>query len=90
VKAAAKVVKPLTDTLQGGLQPQAKIQWTAAQQQAFQAAKDAIAAATQLVHPLPAAVLALVTHASGTRVGTCCSSGSVDSHGGRWGFSRRN
>jgi hypothetical protein len=44
VPAAAKIVKPLTDALQGGLRPQHKIQWSVEQQQAFLAAKAAIAA----------------------------------------------
>jgi hypothetical protein len=69
VPAAAKIVKPLTDALQGGLRPQHQIQWSAAQHDAFLAAKAAIAATTQLAHPSPAAEMALVTDASGTHVG---------------------
>jgi hypothetical protein len=43
VPAAAKVVRPLTDALQGSLRPQAKIQWSTEQQQAFLAVKAATA-----------------------------------------------
>jgi hypothetical protein len=53
VPAAAKIVKPLTDALQGGLRPQHKIQWSEEQQQAFLAAKAAIAATAQLAHLSP-------------------------------------
>jgi hypothetical protein len=64
VPAAARIVKPLTDALQGGRRPQAAIQWSAAQQQAFQAAKEAIAATAQLAHPSSAAAMSLVTDTS--------------------------
>jgi RNase H-like domain found in reverse transcriptase len=59
----------LTDALRGGLRLQAQLQWSAAMSAAFEAAKAAISAATQLAHPSPAADLALITDASGSHVG---------------------
>jgi hypothetical protein len=46
VAAAENVVRPLTDALQGGPQPQSQIQWSEARLAAFETAK----AATQLAH----------------------------------------
>jgi Reverse transcriptase (RNA-dependent DNA polymerase) len=51
VPAAAKLLKPLTDALQGGLQPQTKVLWSEAMESAFAAAKAAISAVTSLDHP---------------------------------------
>jgi transposase InsO family protein len=69
VPAAARLLKPLTDALQGGLKPSSKLEWTSAMDAAFSAAKSALSAATLLDHPSPAAELMLVTDASGTHVG---------------------
>jgi hypothetical protein len=62
-------VRPLTDALQGGPRPQSQIQWSVDRLAAFEAAKAAILAATQLAHPSPAAELTLVTDASGSHAG---------------------
>jgi RNase H-like domain found in reverse transcriptase len=70
VPVATRMLKPLTDALQGGLWPQTKVQWSAAMDSAFAAAKAAILAVTSLDHPSPAAQVALITDASGTHVGT--------------------
>jgi hypothetical protein len=78
VAAVANMVRPLTDALQGGPRPQSQIQWSADRLAAFEAAKAAISAATQLVHPSPAAELALVTDAS------FCSRGLAASPGGHF------
>jgi RNase H-like domain found in reverse transcriptase len=69
VSAAARMLKPLTDALQGGLRPQTRVQRSAAMDSAFTAAKAAILAVTSQDHPSPAAQLVLVTDASGTHVG---------------------
>jgi RNase H-like domain found in reverse transcriptase len=69
VPAAAQLLKPLTDALQGGLKPHAKFKWTGDKLAAFDAARAAITDTTLLDHPLPAADLALITDASGSHVG---------------------
>jgi Reverse transcriptase (RNA-dependent DNA polymerase)/RNase H-like domain found in reverse transcriptase len=69
VPAEARLLKPLTDALQGGLRPNSKLVWSSDMDTAFAAAKLAISAATLLDHPSPAAELMLVTDASGTHVG---------------------
>jgi len=62
----AKVLKPLTDSLAGNPR---HLQWTEHHQQAFEAAKAALAAAVPLSHPAREAVLALYTDASSTHIG---------------------
>jgi hypothetical protein len=50
-----RLLKPLTDALQGKLKPTSKLEWTGAMDAAFTAAKSALSAATLLDHPSPAA-----------------------------------
>jgi cleavage and polyadenylation specificity factor subunit 1 len=69
VPAAARIVRPLTDALQGGGKPKDKIQWSAEKQAAFEAAKSALSASTLLDHPSPAAELSLYCDASSTHTG---------------------
>jgi cleavage and polyadenylation specificity factor subunit 1 len=69
IKAAAKILLPLTDVLAGSPASTAKLQWTPAMGAAFSAAKEAVAAACILAHPLPGAELSLATDASSSHVG---------------------
>jgi transposase InsO family protein len=69
VPAAARLVRPLTDALQGDLKPQSKIAWSAAMQSAFDAAKAALSATALLDHPSAAAELALYCDASSSHTG---------------------
>ena len=67
--AAAKVLRPLTDSLRGGASPNSPVAWSEAMQLAFQGAKDILASATLLAHPRTGAELALVVDASAAHVG---------------------
>jgi RNase H-like domain found in reverse transcriptase len=69
VPAAARIVKPLTDALQGGLRPHSLLTWSSEMSAAFEAARVDVSAATLLAYPSPAAELVLVTDASGSQVG---------------------
>jgi hypothetical protein len=69
IPAAARIVKPLTDALQGGLKPQYKLQWSSEMSATFQAARSAVSAAMLLAHPSPAAELTLLTDAPGSHLG---------------------
>jgi hypothetical protein len=69
VPAAARIVRPLTDALQGGGRPKDQIQWSAERQAAFEAAKSALSASTLLDHPSPAVELSLYCDASSTHTG---------------------
>jgi RNase H-like domain found in reverse transcriptase/Reverse transcriptase (RNA-dependent DNA polymerase)/Integrase zinc binding domain/Integrase core domain len=62
----AGVLKPLTNALRGNPK---KLVVTEAMQQAVQVAKSALASATHLAHPAPAAVLSLATDASDHHIG---------------------
>ena len=53
IQGAAGILRPLTDTLRG--KPRGRVIWTAAMGEAFQAAKDALCAASRLAHPDPEA-----------------------------------
>jgi hypothetical protein len=64
----AQVLKPLTDLLKGGGGAKT-LQWTSANQKAFQQAKHLLAAAVPLQHPAPNAELSLATDASDTHIG---------------------
>jgi hypothetical protein len=66
VPAAARIVRPLTDALQGGGKPKDEIQWSAERQAAFEAAKTALSASTLLDHQPPVAELSLYCDASST------------------------
>ncbi len=59
-------LRPLTAALSGNPKT---LPWTTDMETAFAAAKAALVAAVPLAHPLPGAVLALVTDASDTHVG---------------------
>jgi hypothetical protein len=62
----AGTLQPSTDLLRGN--PKTLV-WSSSADAAFCAAKDALAAATALVHPLPGAVISLATDASDTHIG---------------------
>jgi len=66
IPAAARLLSPLTDLLAG--HPK-ELRWGAEQEAAFRAAKEELAAATLLHHPIPAAQLVLHTDASNTHAG---------------------
>ena len=66
ISGAARILKPLTDSLAGIYRT---FQWTAEMDSAFHQAKSAPATAYLLVHPLPSATLALAVDASATHVG---------------------
>ncbi len=59
-----RTLQPLTDALRGDPKT---LEWPPAA--AFEAAKDTLAAAVPLAHPVPNAVLSLATDASDTHVG---------------------
>jgi hypothetical protein len=80
VPAAARIVRPLTDALKGGLRPQARLVWTDSMLAAFEAVHMAVSAATLLAHPSPAADLALITDASGSHVGAAVLQQRVAGH----------
>jgi cleavage and polyadenylation specificity factor subunit 1 len=69
VPAAAKTLRPLTDSLKGFKHKKAPVQWSADMAAAFQAAKAALAAAAELAHPKQGAELALAVDASDNHVG---------------------
>jgi cleavage and polyadenylation specificity factor subunit 1 len=69
VLVAAKILRPLTDALQGSKQPKSPISWSPGMSAAFTAAKAALSAAFLLDHPSSAAELALITDASASHVG---------------------
>jgi hypothetical protein len=83
IPKAARVVRPLTNALQGGLRPQYKIRWLEEKQAAFAAGKAAVSAATQLAHPfcLPTPLDLML--------GQFCSRGLVGSLGDLWDFSHK-
>jgi RNase H-like domain found in reverse transcriptase/Reverse transcriptase (RNA-dependent DNA polymerase) len=63
---AARILKPLTDSLAGTLR---KLTSSEEMQKAFQLSKQAVADSTQLAHPLINADLSLATDASSSHVG---------------------
>jgi cleavage and polyadenylation specificity factor subunit 1 len=65
----ARTLAPLTDALKGGRKGAAAVEWSAAMQTAFQAAKEALCQASTLVHPDGTADLSLMVDASETHVG---------------------
>jgi hypothetical protein len=67
IQGAAGILRPLTDALRG--KPRGRVIWTAAMGAAFQAAKDALCAASRLAHPDPGAEVNLVIDASNSAVG---------------------
>jgi hypothetical protein len=69
VLAAACTLKPLTDQLKGGPKPTAAILWITEMQEAFTAAKAALAGCVRLIHPTPGAEVALHVDASAEHIG---------------------
>ena len=69
VPNAARILKPLTDALRGGLPPSSAVEWAPALEEAFVASKAALCDAALLAHPRERAELALVVDASGGHVG---------------------
>jgi hypothetical protein len=69
VPAAATILRPLTDALAGSPRGTAAVKWNETRQQAFSAAREALANTALLDHPAAEAQLALVTDASATHAG---------------------
>jgi hypothetical protein len=69
VPAAASVLLLLTEFLKGGKAGSAQVEWSPAMRAAFNKAKEAVAAATLLAHPVAGAELALAVDASDVHVG---------------------
>ena len=69
VPAAAKTHKPLTEALRGSPRPNTPVEWSEEMRAAFQAAKEALKAATCLAFPRQQAELALMVDASAEHVG---------------------
>jgi hypothetical protein len=67
--AAARILKPLTDQLNGNPKPAAAVRWTAETQAAFVAAKVALAESVRLIHPSPGAEISLLVDASAEHIG---------------------
>jgi hypothetical protein len=66
---AAAILRPLTDALAGSPRSNATIEWNETRQQAFSAAREALAKTALLDHPAADAQLAMVTDASATHAG---------------------
>ena len=64
---AARVLKPLTDSLQGS--PKGEVTWTEEMEKAFAASKASICKCVELAHPEATAQLALAVDASETHCG---------------------
>jgi RNase H-like domain found in reverse transcriptase/Integrase zinc binding domain/Integrase core domain len=69
IKAAARILLPLTAALAGGPAGSAKLHWTPEMTTAFNRAKEAVAAACKLGHPSSGAEISLVTDASASHIG---------------------
>jgi RNase H-like domain found in reverse transcriptase len=69
IKAAARILLPLTAVLAGGPAGSSKLQWTPEMTTAFNQAKEAVAAACELGHPSSGAEISLVTDASASHIG---------------------
>jgi hypothetical protein len=67
--AAAGVLRPLTDALQGPGSKHKKLDWTQEMDNAFCTVKQLLCDAAQLAHPDPAADVSLAVDASDTHVG---------------------
>ncbi len=65
----ARTLRPLTDALPGGRKGVDKLEWSAAMDAAFAAAKQSLLTATHLAHPTVGAELSVVVDASATHVG---------------------
>ncbi len=71
--SAARILRPLYQALSGKVQKRT-FKWTPEMTISFNAAKAALAQATMLCHPQPAARISLTTDASDVAVGASCSS----------------
>jgi hypothetical protein len=69
VPAAASILKPLTDSLQGSPKGKQQLNWSAAMKKAFAAARFALADTALLDHPSEHAELSLVSDTSASHVG---------------------
>ena len=69
VPAAARILKPLTDQLQGSPKPTAAVTWTDAMQSAFKEAKAALTKSVCLLHPTPGAEISIMVDASAEHIG---------------------
>ena len=69
VPSCAQILQPLHDLLKTAPKGTAPLAWTDDATAAFQAAKDALANATLLVHPQPEAPTCILTDASSSAVG---------------------
>jgi hypothetical protein len=67
----ARTLRPLTDALLGGRKGADRLEWSAAMEAAFAAAKQSLLTATHLAHPTVWAKLSVVVDASATHVGAC-------------------
>lgn len=75
----ARIILPLTEMLKSNKAPSAPLEWTSAADTAFEEAKNALANATMLVHPLPNAPMRLITDASSNAVGAVLQQFQQDS-----------
>jgi hypothetical protein len=70
----ARTLRPLTDALRGGRKGADRLEWSAAMDAAFAAAKQSLLPATHLALPTVGAELSVVVDASATHKGRACSS----------------
>jgi hypothetical protein len=68
---ATRVLRPLTDCLQGGLKGPMAVEWNSEREAAFMEVRQMLASATRLAHPAQAAKLSLVVDASAAHIGAC-------------------
>ncbi len=66
-----RTLRPLTDALCGGRKGADRLEWSAAMDAAFAAAKQSLLTATHLAHLTVGAELSVVVDASATHVGAC-------------------
>ncbi len=67
----AQILWPLTYELRSTRKELEQLEWSAAMEGAFAAAKQTLLSTTHLVHPTVGVALSLVAHASATHVGAC-------------------
>jgi RNase H-like domain found in reverse transcriptase len=81
----------LTEFLKGSKSGSAAVDWSPEREAVFVAAKEKVAAATMLAHPVAGAELALAVDASDLHVGAVLQQREGPTAiGGRWDFSRKN
>ena len=76
--AAAKILRPLTDSLKGGVK--GELQWTAEMKEAFSASKKCLCNCVELAHPEAAAQISLAVDASESHVGAVLQQHKADSN----------